>query len=258
VTFTYAGLQKLTNRYFFDAANPGSIEAQLHASITTSPVGALLRLSAHDPVLVGLLIAFGEVAVGLGTLFGLFGRVAAAGGMALSFVLFLSVSFQHHPVLLRSGHRLLLCLDPTRGRRMRSLVCRRRPRDTSRQGAGRGWGGAGPASTGPGPPGSDSQGGLRSHACELRRRHCRNLGSNRENVRRHLGPELWSSQTHTTGHRIGRRRCLEGTAIGLVSAVPLGTARQSRTGPGIPAYVVRPSESSYVGFSAVCTHMAVS
>ena len=98
VTFTYAGLQKLTNRYFFDAANPGSIEAQLHASITTSPVGALLRLSAHDPVLVGLLIAFGELAVGLGTLFGLFGRVAAAGGMAVSLLLFLSVSFNTTPV----------------------------------------------------------------------------------------------------------------------------------------------------------------
>ena len=97
VTFTYAGLQKLTNRFFFEAANPGSIQAQLHASITTSPIGPLIRLSAHDPVLVGLLIAFGELAVGLGTLFGLFGRVAAAGGMAVSLLLFLSVSFNTTP-----------------------------------------------------------------------------------------------------------------------------------------------------------------
>ena len=97
VTFTYAGLQKLANRFFFQAANPGSIQAQLHASIATSPIGPLIRLSAHAPVLVGLLIAFGELAVGLGTLSGLFGRVAAAGGMALSLLLFLSVSFNTTP-----------------------------------------------------------------------------------------------------------------------------------------------------------------
>ena len=46
---------------------------------------------------MGLLIAVGELAVGLGTLVGLFGRVAAAGGMALSLLLFLSVSFNTTP-----------------------------------------------------------------------------------------------------------------------------------------------------------------
>ena len=48
-------------------------------------------------MLVGLFIAFGELAVGLGTLFGLLGRIAAAGGMALSLILFLSVSFNTTP-----------------------------------------------------------------------------------------------------------------------------------------------------------------
>ena len=102
VTFTYAGLQKLTNRFFFNAANPGSIQAQLHSSIATSPIGPVLRLAADFPVVVGLLIAFGELAVGLGTLVGLFGRVAAAGGMALSLTLFLSVSFNTTPYFLGS------------------------------------------------------------------------------------------------------------------------------------------------------------
>jgi Rieske Fe-S protein len=48
----------------------------------------------------------------------------------------------------------------------------------------------------------------------------------------------------------------KGTAIGLARDVPLGGAREfTDPAQGIPAYVVRPSENSYVGFSAVCTHM---
>ena len=48
----------------------------------------------------------------------------------------------------------------------------------------------------------------------------------------------------------------KGTVIGLASDVPLGSAREfTDPAQGIPAYVVRPSEDSYVGFSAVCTHM---
>jgi thiosulfate dehydrogenase [quinone] large subunit len=46
---------------------------------------------------VGLVIAFAELAVGLGTLLGLWARVAAAGGMVLSFLLFLTVSLHSHP-----------------------------------------------------------------------------------------------------------------------------------------------------------------
>jgi thiosulfate dehydrogenase [quinone] large subunit len=42
-------------------------------------------------------ISFGEVAVGLGTLLGLFGRVAAFGGMLLSLSFFLTVSFNDNP-----------------------------------------------------------------------------------------------------------------------------------------------------------------
>ncbi len=123
VTFTYAGLQKLTNRYFFEAANPGSIQAQLHASITSSPIGPLIRLAAHEPVLVGLLIAFGEVAVGLGTLFGLLGKDCRGrrhGSVTPPVPL---RQLQYHALLLRLGHRLLLRLDTSFGRRKRDVVC---------------------------------------------------------------------------------------------------------------------------------------
>jgi thiosulfate dehydrogenase [quinone] large subunit len=96
-TFTYAGLQKLANPNFFDAKSPISIQNQLVAAARTSPIHALLSNLGGVAVPIGVVIAVGEVAVGLGTLFGLFTRVAAVGGLLLSLSLFLTVSFHASP-----------------------------------------------------------------------------------------------------------------------------------------------------------------
>lgn len=97
VTFTYAGLQKLANPGYLDPNNPTSVAHQMGLLRRSSPIGFLLGLSAHAPTLVGLLIAFGELAVGLGTLIGLWTRVAAIGGALLSLAFFLSVSWNTTP-----------------------------------------------------------------------------------------------------------------------------------------------------------------
>lgn len=97
VTFTYAGLQKLANRSFFSASAPGSLEAQMQGAARNSPVHSLVSLASHHALLVGLLIAFGELAVGLGTLLGLWARAAAIAGALLSFSFFLTVSFHAQP-----------------------------------------------------------------------------------------------------------------------------------------------------------------
>ena len=62
-----------------------------------SPIGWLLSLSAHAPALVGVLIALGELAVGLSTLAGLWVRVTATGGLLLALTFFLTVSFHTRP-----------------------------------------------------------------------------------------------------------------------------------------------------------------
>src|SRR6516162_799723 len=97
VTFVFAGLQKLANPAFFNSANPASIQAQLAAARRVSPIHSLLGPISHVSVLVGLLIAFGELAIGLGTLLGFLARPAAVGGLILSFTLFLTVSYHSHP-----------------------------------------------------------------------------------------------------------------------------------------------------------------
>ena len=256
VTFTYAGLQKLTNRFFFNAANAGSIQAQLHASITSSPIGPLIRLSTHAPVLVGLLIAFGELAVGLGTLFGLFGRVAAAGGAALSLLLFLSVSFKTTPYFYGPDIVFLFAWTPLviAGSGAWSVDAALEARHAREQAAA-------PMASRPQAVDLDRRAAIRKVASGLA---LASLGAVAAAVAAAAGrlfkgasgqiagtPELSRPGTEPTAAGSAK-----GTAIGLASDVPLGSAREF-TDPAqqIPAYVVRPSESSYVGFRAVCTHM---
>jgi thiosulfate dehydrogenase [quinone] large subunit len=96
-TFCFAGLQKLANPNFFNANSPSSIQAQMIASIRTSPLHQLLGHLLSLAVPIGVLIALAELAVGLGAILGLWTRVAAAGGMVLSLTLFLTVSFHSSP-----------------------------------------------------------------------------------------------------------------------------------------------------------------
>jgi thiosulfate dehydrogenase [quinone] large subunit len=96
-TFCFAGLQKLANPGFFQASNPGSIQVQLAGAVRRSPVHALISPLTHLAVPLGVLIAVAELAIGIGTLLGLWQRLAAAGGVALSLLLFLTVSFHSSP-----------------------------------------------------------------------------------------------------------------------------------------------------------------
>jgi thiosulfate dehydrogenase [quinone] large subunit len=97
VTFCFAGLQKLANPAFFDAANPASIQAQMAGAARRSPIHDLISPLAHHAALIGAVIALGEVAVGVGALLGLLTRIAAVGGLLLSLNLFLAVSFHTSP-----------------------------------------------------------------------------------------------------------------------------------------------------------------
>ena len=97
VTFCFAGLQKLANPSFFKASSPTSIQSQLHAAARHSPIHALLTSLSSQASMIGLLIALGELAVGVGALAGLLTRVAAIGGALLSLSLFLAVSFHTSP-----------------------------------------------------------------------------------------------------------------------------------------------------------------
>lgn len=98
ITFVYAGIQKLTDPQFFHRSTPGYIGNQIIAFSHNTPLHTILiRIALPHAMLFGYLIAFGEIAIGLGTLVGLFFRGAAFCGLVLSLIFFLSASWHVYP-----------------------------------------------------------------------------------------------------------------------------------------------------------------
>ena len=112
-TFVYAGLDKLADPHYLGGlGDPASMAAQAHAVAAHSPIGALLDQAVRSPTPAGLAMAFGELAVGFGTLLGLWGRLAAVGGALISLTLWLSVSWGVHPYYLGNDLIYLMAWVP--------------------------------------------------------------------------------------------------------------------------------------------------
>lgn len=270
VTFVYASLQKIANPSFFDATSPSSFVAQTRALEATSPIAPLLRLSLHAATLVALLIAMGELAVGLGVLAGLWTRAAAAAGMLLSLTFFLTVSWSTTPyfygsdivfvfawsVFAMCGAGGVLSVDAWIAARAAAIEARpysvidpiRRQLLVGARSAGLlalfgGVLGGATAVIG------RAAGGTK-HGVALRRPLV-------------LNPDPPSasppaSPSASPNHRRRRHQMTaqpSGTALGPVSAVPVGQGRQfTDPSSGRPAWLLRPTPSKVVAFSAVCSH----
>ncbi|OSZ58708.1 hypothetical protein OQI_20195 [Streptomyces pharetrae CZA14] len=97
VTFVYAGLDKLTDSAFLQDGGSGSVGDMMRTVRDSSALPALVDLALKSPVGFGYAIAVGELAVGIGTLLGLFARLAALGGALISLSLWLTVSWASDP-----------------------------------------------------------------------------------------------------------------------------------------------------------------
>ncbi|OIJ67429.1 DoxX family protein [Streptomyces mangrovisoli] len=97
VTFIYAGVDKLTDSAFMKSGGSGSIGDTMRSARDSSAIPALIDLALKNPVGFGYAIAFGELAVGIGILVGLLGRLAALGGALISLSLWLTVSWAADP-----------------------------------------------------------------------------------------------------------------------------------------------------------------
>ncbi|MFB7865252.1 DoxX family protein [Streptomyces sp. NPDC056069] len=112
ITFIYAGLDKLTDPGFLADTGSGSIGEVMRGVRDSSALPALVDLALKNPVGFGYAIALGELAVGLGTLFGLFARLAALGGALISLSLWLTVSWQVNPYYLGNDLAYLMAWLP--------------------------------------------------------------------------------------------------------------------------------------------------
>jgi thiosulfate dehydrogenase (quinone) large subunit len=122
VTFAYAGVQKLTDPHYFHPGTPGYIGRQIQGFATGTPLrGVLLHLVLPHATLFGGLIAWGELAIGLGVLIGLLVRPAAFCGALLSLIFFLSASWRIYPYFYGSdivflfGWTVILLAGPLAG-----------------------------------------------------------------------------------------------------------------------------------------------
>ena len=293
-TFVFAGLQKLANPNFFNQSSPISIWAQLVGAERTSPIRSLLGHLLRFSTPLGFVIAAGEVAVGLGLLLGLLTRVAAAGGMLLSFGLFLTVSFHSNPYytgadivfffalspLLLAGPGELLALDPIVARRAAELSRARSTRRAGRPDYAGTSGTAGPAgadvalarrrlltraAAGAGALGLAAMGldGLIGRAIGA-------AGSPRSTPR--LGGSAapgatGASRATTTAPAtsppttapVGSTRTTTatppGSALGPAKDVPVGgSAAFTDPATGDPGIVIQQTAGHFVAFDAVCPH----
>ncbi|MER6050948.1 TQO small subunit DoxD [Streptomyces sp. NPDC001793] len=111
-TFLYAGLQKLTDPAFLAAGGKGSLGALLGQVHGSAALPQLVELAQRSPVAFGCAVAGGEVLVGIGTLLGLLGRLAALGGALISLTLWLTVSWPATPYYYGNDLAYLMAWTP--------------------------------------------------------------------------------------------------------------------------------------------------
>jgi thiosulfate dehydrogenase (quinone) large subunit len=273
-TFCFAGLQKLANPGFFAAANPASIQSQLAGAARRSPIHALISPLAHVAVPLGILIAFGELAIGVGTLLGLRTRLAAAGGLALSLMLFLTVSFHSAPYytgadivfvfawtpLLLAGSGTVLSADAAI-----ADWARQRARPGGRQ-AGRSGGRPVTAPevsrrefvlkrmvTAAAAVASLIIGGLAAGLGRLAGGTSGQAGVSRLPS---ASPQIAGPRPAATNSASASRGSAPaGQAIGPASAVPVGQAASFQDpATGDPAIAIQPQAGKFLAFDAVCPH----
>ncbi len=266
-TFCVAGLQKLANPRFFDAADPASIQSQLAGAVRLSPIRALISPLAHIAVPLGVLIACGELLIGVATLLGLRARLAAAGGVLLSLMLFLTVSFHAAPYytgsdivfvfawtpLLLAGSGSVLSADAAIAGRAdkRAMAATAHPRsriathDASRREVT-----IRAVATAAAAAGSLIIGGIAAGLGRLAGGTARTAGAP---VHRIKTARPGHTRTPTATATPGKHHA--GTAIGPASRVRVGQAASFQDpATGDPAIVVQLRAGRFLAFDAVCPH----
>src|SRR5260370_3487826 len=100
VSFVYAGIEKVTDPQFFNPRATGYIGNQIIGFAHGSPIHSfLMNVVLPHSHFLGRAIILGEIAIGLGTLFGFLLRPASFFGMLLSLMFFLSASWHVYPYL---------------------------------------------------------------------------------------------------------------------------------------------------------------
>ncbi|HVB60704.1 MAG TPA: TQO small subunit DoxD [Ktedonobacteraceae bacterium] len=110
VTFIYAGVQKLANPQYFNPTAVGYIGKQIAGIATGSPLHSfMMAVAVPHAALFGGMVAYGEIAIGLGTLFGFLLRPAAFFGILVNLIFFLTATWRVYPYFYGSDIVFIFC-----------------------------------------------------------------------------------------------------------------------------------------------------
>jgi thiosulfate dehydrogenase [quinone] large subunit len=112
VTFIYAAVDKFTTPGFFGSSSPSSVGQTIRAVRDSAAIPQMVDLALKSPTGFGYAIALGELAVGIGILFGIIGRLAATGGALISLSLWLTVSWSTTPYYYGNDLIYLMAMLP--------------------------------------------------------------------------------------------------------------------------------------------------
>lgn len=272
LTFVYAGFQKLSDPGFLTPGSATYIGTQLHGFAGGTPAGFILRWFALPfPRAAGVGVALAEIAIGLLATAGLLTRAAAAAGMGLNLILFLTASWHTSPYFLGSDIVFVFAWlpfalagsagQPSADALLSRAVSRRSVPAGTRRGANvyratavdtetrRTLLRRGVAATSAGTLAIAGLAVLLRGGSAVGRTTARRLGTGgvrtgthrRRKPRRHAG-----SPTRVPPGSV---------RLGPSSALPAGQAATYRDpGDGSPDIVVRHTDGSLTAFSAICTH----
>lgn len=244
VTFVYAALDKLSDtHYLAGAGDPASFVSQTQAAKGSSPISFLLGAALDAPTLFALAIAFGELAVGLGTLLGLWGRVAALGGALINLSLWLTVSWNVSPYYLGNDLAYLMAWTPlllagTPYLSLDGYLAERAARDRER--------GLGEAHT---RRRALVDGGIAAVAIGGAGLLSGSLTATFGRDKKAVGPSAAPA---------GRAPAGPPVSVAAASVPVGGSAQVKDPATGDAVYIVQPKAGQYCAFSAVCTHSGCS
>jgi thiosulfate dehydrogenase [quinone] large subunit len=253
-TFLYAGLQKFASPAFFNKQDPNSIFQQLvlHTQNNSqrSPIAFFLSHLVEHASLLGALVALGEVAIGVGTLLGLYSRIAALGGLALSFGLFLTITFHTSPYFTGADLIYALAWTPIiiaglgHTLTLDGYLARRAATVTNSSDPVRRWIVVSGAAVGAAAVISAGSAGISAVVGRALRKSSTTTTTT----------GTLSTTTTTGGSTTTSAGASAGTAVGAASQVPVNGSATFTLNNGNPGIIVQPTAGEFVAYDATCSH----
>jgi len=221
-------------------------------AVVNSPISIVVQHAVEHYQLAGLSIAFGELFVGIGILFGIWTRLAATFAFILSASFWLTVSWSTSPYFFGPDIIFMAALTPlivagdggylSVGARVRSIVERQLKAP------------GGAPSNQPLQQEIDRRTLVRTGAVAGLLAGFGLLAGGLGRIFSKATPVTGAAPTHSSSAKPSSGAPSGGVKIASASAISVGSSFQFVDKQGSPAFLLQPAKGKYLAYSAVCTH----